>query len=89
MYNLYGGNAVVEVVTVKTYDTPFVRKSRSILEVSQVCIGIKSQQTTNAILHLSPKCFVDFRGLSKQSDNDLRGCHVEDGIELFSVSPDS
>ncbi|XP_077199021.1 renin receptor [Paroedura picta] len=35
MYSLYGGNAVVEVVTVKTYDTPFVRKSRSILEISQ------------------------------------------------------
>ncbi|XP_060626170.1 renin receptor [Anolis sagrei] len=32
MYSLYGGNAVVEVVTVKTFDTPFVRKSRSILQ---------------------------------------------------------
>ncbi|XP_020639537.1 renin receptor [Pogona vitticeps] len=32
MYNLYGGNAIVEVVTVKTFDTPFVRKSRSILQ---------------------------------------------------------
>ncbi|KAL8190413.1 UNVERIFIED_CONTAM: Renin receptor [Gekko kuhli] len=39
MYNLYGGNAVVEVVTVKTYDTPFVRKSRSILETSQTIPG--------------------------------------------------
>ncbi|XP_060090112.1 renin receptor [Heteronotia binoei] len=39
MYNLYGGNAVVEVVTVKTYDTPFVRKSRSILETSQTTPG--------------------------------------------------
>ncbi|XP_048349238.1 renin receptor [Sphaerodactylus townsendi] len=35
MYNLYGGSAVVEVMTVKTYDTPFVRKSRSILETSK------------------------------------------------------
>nr|XP_056714045.1 renin receptor [Euleptes europaea] len=39
MYNLYGGNAVVEVVTVKTYDIPFVRKSRSILETSQTAPG--------------------------------------------------
>ncbi|XP_015273952.1 PREDICTED: renin receptor [Gekko japonicus] len=39
MYNLYGGNAVVEVVTVKTYDTPFVRKSRSILETSETIPG--------------------------------------------------
>ncbi|XP_054829107.1 renin receptor [Eublepharis macularius] len=39
IYNLYGGNAVVEVVTVKTYDTPFVRKSRSILETSQTTPG--------------------------------------------------
>ncbi|KAM6448067.1 renin receptor [Liasis olivaceus] len=35
MYNLYSGNAVVEVVTVKTFDTPFVRKSRSILQSSE------------------------------------------------------
>ncbi|XP_006263612.3 renin receptor [Alligator mississippiensis] len=34
MYNLYGGNAVVEVVTVKTFNTPFVRKTRSILQTS-------------------------------------------------------
>lgn len=36
MYNIYSGNAVVEVVTVKTFDTPFVRKSRSILQSSEV-----------------------------------------------------
>ncbi|XP_019384639.1 PREDICTED: renin receptor [Crocodylus porosus] len=34
MYNLYGGNAVVEVVTVKTFNTPFVRKTRSILQTA-------------------------------------------------------
>uniref|UniRef100_A0A8D0GMR7 Renin receptor n=1 Tax=Sphenodon punctatus TaxID=8508 RepID=A0A8D0GMR7_SPHPU len=39
MYNLYGGNAMVEVVTVKTFDTPFVRKSRSILQTSQTNPG--------------------------------------------------
>ncbi|XP_058042173.1 renin receptor isoform X2 [Ahaetulla prasina] len=35
MYNIYSGNAVIEVVTVKTFDTPFVRKSRSILQSSE------------------------------------------------------
>ncbi|TFK09219.1 rab9 effector protein with kelch motifs [Platysternon megacephalum] len=35
MYNLYGGNAVVEVVTAKTFDTPLVRKSRSILQTAE------------------------------------------------------
>ncbi|XP_053162290.1 renin receptor isoform X2 [Hemicordylus capensis] len=35
MYSLYGGNAVVEVVTMKTFDTPLVRKSRSILQSTQ------------------------------------------------------
>ncbi|XP_069492641.1 renin receptor [Ambystoma mexicanum] len=39
MYKLYGGNAIVEVVTVKTFDTPLVRKSRSILEAAQVQIS--------------------------------------------------
>ncbi|XP_004850076.1 renin receptor [Heterocephalus glaber] len=32
MYNLYGGNAVVELVTVKSFDTSLVRKTRTILE---------------------------------------------------------
>ncbi|ERE65525.1 renin receptor-like protein [Cricetulus griseus] len=35
MYGLYGGNAVVELVTVKSFDTSFVRKSRTILETEQ------------------------------------------------------
>uniref|UniRef100_A0A6I8P613 Renin receptor n=1 Tax=Ornithorhynchus anatinus TaxID=9258 RepID=A0A6I8P613_ORNAN len=36
MSSLYGGNAVVEVVTVKTFDTPLVRKTRSILQAKQM-----------------------------------------------------
>ncbi|KAM5221067.1 renin receptor-like [Ctenodactylus gundi] len=32
MYNLYGGNAVVELVTVKSFDTSLVRKTRTVLE---------------------------------------------------------
>lgn len=32
MYSIYGGNAIVEVVAVETFETPLVRKSRSILE---------------------------------------------------------
>ncbi|XP_042539551.1 renin receptor isoform X2 [Dipodomys spectabilis] len=32
MYNLYGGNAVVELVTIKSFDTSLVRKTRTILE---------------------------------------------------------
>ncbi|KAH0508746.1 Renin receptor [Microtus ochrogaster] len=35
MYSLYGGNAVVELVTVKSFDTSLVRKSRTILEAKQ------------------------------------------------------
>uniref|UniRef100_A0A5F9CVB7 Renin receptor n=1 Tax=Oryctolagus cuniculus TaxID=9986 RepID=A0A5F9CVB7_RABIT len=35
MYNLYGGNAVVELVTVKSYDPSLVRKTRTILETRQ------------------------------------------------------
>uniref|UniRef100_A0A8C6VSJ3 Renin receptor n=1 Tax=Naja naja TaxID=35670 RepID=A0A8C6VSJ3_NAJNA len=35
MYNIYSGNAVVELVTVKTFETPFVRKSRSILQSTE------------------------------------------------------
>lgn len=35
MYSLYGGNAVVELVTVKSFDTSLVRKSRTILETKQ------------------------------------------------------
>lgn len=35
MYNLYGGNAVVELVTVKSFDTSLVRKTRTILEAKE------------------------------------------------------
>ncbi|XP_054978518.1 renin receptor [Sorex araneus] len=33
MYNLYGGNAVVELVTVRAFDTSSVRKARTILQL--------------------------------------------------------
>lgn len=36
MYGLYGNSAVVEVVTVKTFEAPLTRKSRSILESRQI-----------------------------------------------------
>lgn len=36
MFNLYGGNAVVEVVAVKEFNSPLSRKTRSILQASQV-----------------------------------------------------
>uniref|UniRef100_A0A8C0S419 Renin receptor n=2 Tax=Canis lupus familiaris TaxID=9615 RepID=A0A8C0S419_CANLF len=35
MFNLYGGNAVVELVTVRSFDTSLVRKTRTILEAKQ------------------------------------------------------
>ncbi|XP_036885290.1 renin receptor [Sturnira hondurensis] len=35
MYSLYGGNAVVELVTVRSFDTSPVRKTRTILEAKQ------------------------------------------------------
>ncbi|XP_008054103.1 renin receptor isoform X1 [Carlito syrichta] len=35
MYSLYGGNAVVELVTVKSFDMSLVRKTRTILEAKQ------------------------------------------------------
>ncbi|XP_021088887.1 renin receptor isoform X2 [Mesocricetus auratus] len=35
MYSLYGGNAVVELVTIKSFDTSLMRKSRTILEARQ------------------------------------------------------
>ncbi|XP_053313428.1 renin receptor [Spea bombifrons] len=31
MYSIYGGNAIVDIVTVESFETPLVRKSRSIL----------------------------------------------------------
>ncbi|XP_051978315.1 renin receptor-like [Xyrauchen texanus] len=34
--NIYGNNAVVEVVTVKSFEAPLTRKSRSILESKQI-----------------------------------------------------
>lgn len=39
MFSLYGGNAVVEVVAVKTFNLPLMRKTRSILQSSQVVDG--------------------------------------------------
>lgn len=36
VYGLYGKSAVVEVVTVKTFEAPLTRKSRSILESRQI-----------------------------------------------------
>ncbi|XP_063811659.1 renin receptor [Pseudophryne corroboree] len=36
MYSIYGGNAIVEVVAVKTFETPLTRKSRSILEIVDI-----------------------------------------------------
>ncbi|TSK67288.1 Renin receptor [Bagarius yarrelli] len=36
VFGVYGSNAVIEVVTVKTFETPLTRKSRSILETKQV-----------------------------------------------------
>ena len=36
MYNLYGGNAVVELVTVRSFDTSLMRKTKTILETKQV-----------------------------------------------------
>ncbi|XP_031726072.1 renin receptor [Anarrhichthys ocellatus] len=36
VYDLYGNSAVVEVVTVKTFEAPLTRKSRSILESKQI-----------------------------------------------------
>ncbi|XP_001378348.3 renin receptor [Monodelphis domestica] len=38
MYNLYGGNAVVEVVTVKAFDTPLVRKTRTVLQTKSKAV---------------------------------------------------
>uniref|UniRef100_A0A2K5F109 Renin receptor n=1 Tax=Aotus nancymaae TaxID=37293 RepID=A0A2K5F109_AOTNA len=35
MYNLYGGNAVVELVTVKSFDTSLIRKTRTTLEAKE------------------------------------------------------
>ncbi|XP_027986890.2 dynein regulatory complex protein 9 isoform X1 [Eptesicus fuscus] len=35
MYSLYDGNAVIELVTVRSYDTSLVRKTRTILETKQ------------------------------------------------------
>lgn len=36
MSNIYSGNAMVHILTVKSFDTPLVRKSRSILESPQI-----------------------------------------------------
>ncbi|XP_062384516.1 renin receptor-like [Sardina pilchardus] len=36
IYGVYSNNAVAEVVTVKTFEAPLTRKSRSILESKQI-----------------------------------------------------
>lgn len=36
MYNVYGGNVVVELVTVRSFDTSLMRKTKTILETKQV-----------------------------------------------------
>lgn len=36
VYGVYSNNAVVELVTVKTFEAPLTRKSRSILESKQI-----------------------------------------------------
>ncbi|XP_028655616.2 renin receptor [Erpetoichthys calabaricus] len=36
IFSIYNNNSVVEVLTVKTFETPFVRKTRSILESVQI-----------------------------------------------------
>ncbi|KAG1945955.1 renin receptor [Pimephales promelas] len=41
--SVYGNNAVVEVVTVKTFEAPLTRKSRSILESKQIGTRRKSR----------------------------------------------
>uniref|UniRef100_A0A673U230 Renin receptor n=1 Tax=Suricata suricatta TaxID=37032 RepID=A0A673U230_SURSU len=35
MYSLYGGNAVVELVTIRSFDTSLMRKTRTILEAKE------------------------------------------------------
>lgn len=52
MYRLYGNRAVVEVVTVKTFEAPLTRKSRSILQSKQI-VSLKG-----AKLKLLIKCFI-------------------------------
>lgn len=44
VYGLYGNSAVVEVVTVKTFEAPLTRKSRSILQSQQI---VSVRQTLN------------------------------------------
>lgn len=57
MFNLYSGNAVVEVVAVKAFNSPLMRKTRSILQSSEVVYFsiynlLKVNQTVS-LLHLS------------------------------------
>lgn len=51
MYRLYGNSAAVEVVTVKTFEAPLTRKSRSILESKQIVslAGRKVSRELNSI----------------------------------------
>uniref|UniRef100_A0A3Q2YF25 Renin receptor n=1 Tax=Hippocampus comes TaxID=109280 RepID=A0A3Q2YF25_HIPCM len=50
VYNLYGNSAVVEVVTVKNFEAPLTRKSRSILESKQIV----SPYCVNCFLQSNP-----------------------------------
>lgn len=57
MFNLYSGNAVVEVVAVKAFNSPLMRRTRSILQSSEVVYFsiynlLKVIQTVS-LLHLS------------------------------------
>lgn len=51
MFNLYGGNAVVEVVAVKEFNSPLSRKTRSILQASQVV-----EPHFSSFIESGPKC---------------------------------
>ncbi|XP_016121892.1 renin receptor-like isoform X1 [Sinocyclocheilus grahami] len=46
--NVYANNAVVEVVTVKTFEAPLTRKSRSILESKQIGARRKNRFKTTS-----------------------------------------
>lgn len=51
VYSVYSNNAVVEVVTVKTFEAPLTRKSRSILESKQIVSRV--DQTPSLVYQLN------------------------------------
>lgn len=63
MFNLYSGNAVVEVVAVKAFNSPLMRKTRSILQSSEVVYisvyNLLKLIQTVSLLHLSITLFKD------------------------------